>query len=110
MGDVGLPIGDSLGLGAGRCPKYDHAGAEPIAGIVEKRPGADQEPLGFEVVDEVVMARGELLFAQRGRGRRIDVLVIDDPTLLALGRARGLSAHAFLPQRNPDCLTASWRT
>ncbi len=55
VGDVGLAVGDLLGLGAGRGAEDDHAGAEAIAGVVEERAGADQDALGFEVVDELVM-------------------------------------------------------
>src|ERR1700732_1195319 len=68
--NIGLGIGDRLGLLAGGCAKDDHAGAETVAGIVEERPGADQEPLGLQVVDEVVMARGQLLPGGRRRPRR----------------------------------------
>src|SRR5580700_8837248 len=59
--NIGLGIGDGLRLLPGGCAKDDHAGAETVAGVVEERPGADQEPLGLQVVDEVVVAGGQLL-------------------------------------------------
>src|SRR6267154_6060444 len=91
MRDVGLGIGDGLGFFAGGCAKDDHAGAETVAGIVEKRPGPDQQPLGLQVMDEVVMAPGKLLLSGRGRRRRVHHLIVDHPALLA--PARSGSAH-----------------
>src|ERR1700730_17883124 len=93
--NIGLGIGDRFGLVAGGCAKDDHAGAETVAGIVEERPGADQEPFGLQGVDEVVVAGGQLLLGGRGRRRRIHHLVIDHPTLLA--PARTDPAHACPP-------------
>ena len=61
MRDVGLAVGDCLGLGARRGAEYDHAGAEAIAGVVEERPGTDEHALGFEIMNELVVQLGQLL-------------------------------------------------
>src|SRR6266705_3589910 len=82
MRDVGLAVGDCLGLGARRGAEDDHAGAEAIAGVVEERPGTDEHALGFEIMDELVMQLGQLLPAERELGRRLDDLVVDHPALL----------------------------
>src|SRR5580704_14867577 len=95
--NIGLGIGDRLRLLPGGCAKDDHAGAETVAGIVEERPGPDQEPLGFQVVDEVVVAGGQLLLPGRGRRWRIHHLIIDHLALLA--RVRSGSAHGSPPWR-----------
>src|ERR1700683_3586652 len=96
VGDVGFLIGDPFGLAAGRCPYDDHAGAEAVAGIVEKGPGADQHTFGLELMDIGVMTLGELLLAEREAGRRVDKLVVDHPTLLARPFLCSLFAHASL--------------
>ena len=97
VGDVGFLIGDPFGLAAGCRPYDDHAGAEAIAGIVEKGPGADQHTFGLELMDIGVMALGELLLAEREAGRRVDKLVIDHPALLACPFLCSLFAHASAP-------------
>src|SRR6476620_2022218 len=82
--DVGFAVGDLLGFRAARAAEDDHAGAEALAGIVKERAGADQHALFLEVMNEGVMQIGELLLRQRVSRTRLDQLVVDDPTLLAL--------------------------
>jgi hypothetical protein len=84
MRDVGLTVGDLLGLGAGRRAEDDHAGAEAIAGVVEERARADQKALGLKVVNELVVELRQFLPAERKLGRRVDDLVVDHPALLTL--------------------------
>ena len=73
MRDVGLAVGDRLGLRAGGRTEDDHASAEAIAGVVEKGAGADQDALGVKVVNELMMQLGQLLPAERELGRRVEV-------------------------------------
>src|SRR5215831_15275447 len=80
--DVGLAVGDLLGLGAGRRAEDDHAGAKPVAGVVEKGPRADQDALGLKVMNELVVELGQLLPGDCELGRRVNDLVVDYPALL----------------------------
>jgi len=57
--NVGLTVGDFFGFGARGCTKDDHAGAEAVAGVVEEWAGADQDALGLELVNELVMLGAE---------------------------------------------------
>src|SRR5882724_1219477 len=84
MRDVGLAVGDRLGLRASRGAEDDHAGAEAVAGVVEEGAGADQDALGVKIVNELMVELGQLLPAERELGRWVDHLVVDHPTLLTL--------------------------
>src|SRR4029077_6492258 len=95
--DVGLAVGDCLGLGTGRRAEDDHPGAEAAAGVVEKWARADQDAFGLKVVNELMVQFGELFAAERELGWRVDDLVVDHPALLTL-------AHdAFLQRSGHMC-------
>ena len=85
--DIGLAVGDFLGLRAGRAAEDDHAGAEAGAGVVEEGAGADQHALRLEIVNEGVMLVDEFLLRRRAGRPRLDDFVVDDPALLALAFA-----------------------
>ena len=53
MGDVGLAIGDPLGFGAGRRAEDDHAGAEPVTGVVQEGTCADEHALGVDALGAI---------------------------------------------------------
>src|SRR5882672_6358681 len=72
MRDVGLAVGDRLGLRASRGAEDDHAGAETVAGVVEEGARADQDALGVKIVNELMVELGQLLPAERELGRWVD--------------------------------------
>src|SRR5262245_47418472 len=95
--DVGLAVGNLLSLSASRRTEDDHAGAEPVAGVVEKGTRADQDAPGVKVVNELMVQLGQLLPSERELGWRVNDLVVDHPALLTL-------AHdAFLRRSGHMC-------
>src|SRR5579883_790298 len=101
--NIGLPVGDCLRFAAGRGTNDDHAGAEACPGFVEEWTGADQDALGFELVDEGMMMPRELLLGRRRDRPRLDHLVVDHPALLALGLAHWLPPAE--PKSQAACLS-----
>src|SRR5262249_23505158 len=99
VSDIGLAVGDALGFRTRRGAEDDHAGTESIAGVVEKGACAHQQAPGLKVMNELMVAPGELFLAERNFWRWVDDFVVDHPTLLAL-------AHCCVPSRSKTGRTA----